>query len=269
MRSRTKVLLLLALVVSLFLVSVGTALAQAPTPTPTSTPTPTPTSTPPSTPSPTPTPTATPTRTPTPTATSTPTPTPELRGFSGTVKAPLTANSFVLTTKTGDVTINVNLQTKYKAPGVKDAIFANTVKVGVRVAVLVNASNLALHVNLIPGKPVHVQRVGTVDTYVAGTSITVKGKKGELSTFLVTGATTIKFKKGATVIIKGVQVHVVARRDPATDQFTAREIQVFGPKGKPEGAGKPEAQVTPTTTPTITPTVEAEGGPGRGRGRDR
>ncbi len=165
-------------------------------------------------------------------------------GYEGTIKSivspALTSTSFVLTPKKGgDITINVNAQTKYKVPGLKDATLSNF-KVGDRVSVLVvelNSGLMALKVHLIPGKPIHVQRVGTIEAYVVPTatstpgSITIRDKKGDLSTFVVTSDTKIKFKHGATEVTQGYRATVVARRDPATDQFTAKEILVFGPKG--------------------------------------
>jgi hypothetical protein len=156
--------------------------------------------------------------------------------FVGTIKSKA-ADSFVVTTKKGDVTIKVNSDTKYKVPGVKDATFANfkvTDKVAVLAVEVTTGSvvdNLALHVNLIPGKPTHVHRVGTIEAYQANTSITLKDKKGESSTFIITSDTKISFKKGATEPPKvGDRATVIARRDPATDQFTAKAILVFGPK---------------------------------------
>ncbi|MBI4297778.1 MAG: hypothetical protein HY676_04535 [Chloroflexi bacterium] len=151
--------------------------------------------------------------------------------FVGTIKSKASA-SFVVTTKQGDATVNVNAQTKYNVPGVKNATLANF-KEGDKVAVLAvetSSGNLVLHVVLIPGKPTFIHRVGTVDAYVAGTSITLKDKKGELSTFIVTADTKIVLKRGATAVSIGEQAIVVARRNPATDQFTAMSILVFGAK---------------------------------------
>jgi hypothetical protein len=164
------------------------------------------------------------------------------------------------------VTIKLDSKTKYKLPGVKDATLA-ILRVGERAAALVDAKDLALHVHLIPGKPVQAHRVGTVEKYEAGKSITLKDKKGDTSRFVVNKDTKIRFKKGVSEVKVGSRATVVARRDPASDQFTAATIQVSAvkPNGKPEGAGKPQAQATPTAT--TTPAAAAEGTPGRGRGR--
>jgi hypothetical protein len=169
--------------------------------------------------------------------------------FEGTIKSMTSASFVVSTKKSGDVTINVNPETKYKVPTVKNATLANF-KAGNRVAVLateVAAGKLAVHVNLIPGKPVSVQRVGTVAAYEASKSITLKDKKGSLSVFVVTSDTKIQLKRGATEVKIGEQAHVLARRDPASDQFTAKAILVFGAKGsqKPEKTEKPEKPEKP------------------------
>ncbi len=78
----------------------------------------------------------------------------EQEALVGTIKS-LGTSSFVLTTKKqGDVTVNVDSSTIYRVPGVAAATLANFT-VGDRIAVLAsqaNGGNLALHVNLIPGK---------------------------------------------------------------------------------------------------------------------
>jgi hypothetical protein len=148
------------------------------------------------------------------------------------------SSMFKITTKKQvDVPVTVNDETKYKVPGVKEASLANF-NVGDRVAVLAAeitpGTYTALHVNLIPGKPVSVQRVGTVSVYVAGASITITGKKVDASTFVVNSNTKIVGKKGAPdTVAVGDRVTVTASRDPATDTYTAKTIMVFGVKGKP------------------------------------
>ncbi len=168
---------------------------------------------------------------------------PEFRGFKGAI-ASVSPNgtSLVLTTKAhGDVTIQLTAQTKYKAPGLPNATLA-VFEAGKRAAFLVDANGVALHAYLIPG-PLHVQRGGTVTVggYVAGTSITLASKQGDLSTFVITGVTQVQFKQGTTAVNDGSHVLVIAQRDPATDRLTAKAILVFAgsPKGPPDGAGGP------------------------------
>lgn len=157
-------------------------------------------------------------------------------GFHGTLKS-IGAGSIVVTVKKegkdSDVTFTVNGDTKYKVPTVKDATLANF-HAGEHVNILAvdnNGSWVALQVHMIPSKPVHVQRVGTVEAYTAGSSITIKGKHGETSTFALNAETKIKMKKGAGEVKVGERVVVVARRNPATDELVVREILVFGAKG--------------------------------------
>ena len=151
----------------------------------------------------------------------------------------MSGDSFALTTKDGDVTITVNNRTKYKVPGVENATLQNF-SIGDRVAILAvevttasGVDNVALHVALIPGRPVFIHRVGIIESYQAGVSITLRDKKGESSTFVVTNETKIVFKKGASNNTEpkvGDRATVIARRDPAADQFTARAIIIFGAK---------------------------------------
>ena len=170
-----------------------------------------------------------------------------------TVNGSVISGSFVLTLKgkdgevTSPMTIKVNEATKFKVPGdknVKLSNYTNTFKDGSRVAVLakkVGSDYFALHMHLIPGKPVHAHRVGTVtgclpDCTKALTStpplasFTLEDKKGEASTFVVNKDTKITYRKGATAVTVGERAAVVARRDPGTDQFTARHIVVFATK---------------------------------------
>jgi hypothetical protein len=153
-----------------------------------------------------------------------------------TINSPSTIK--IITKKQVDVLITVNNETKYKVPGVKDATLSKNFKNGDEVAVLAVESMpgtyLALYVNLIPGKPVSVQRVGTISDYEAGVSIEITGKKGDVSTFNITSDTKILYKRGAKAgEEEGKQATVIASRDPATDQYTAKSILVFGSKGKP------------------------------------
>jgi len=69
--------------------------------------------------------------------------------------------SFVLSTKhQGNATVTIDANTKYNIPSVSNATFANF-KAGDRVAVVVwqsTSGNLAIHVNLIPGKALGIAK---------------------------------------------------------------------------------------------------------------
>ncbi len=156
------------------------------------------------------------------------------------VSSNITANQnwFTVTPQKGtSVQITVNAQTKYKVPGVKDATLANFMN-GDKVAVLTvqsNGGNLALQVVMIPGKPAFEQREGTVTAYTAANgstngSITITNKKGDVISFVVTPDTQILVKLGATAVNVGDRAVVTARRVPATNTFTAKNILDFGTK---------------------------------------
>lgn len=143
-------------------------------------------------------------------------------------------DSFNVTTKKGDVAITVNCATKYKVPGANNATFDNF-NVGDKVAVLAIevtpgsvVENLALYVRLIPAEPIHILRVGTIESYEAGSNITLQNRTGGISTFIVTGDTRIILLLRATEVTVGERAIVIARRDPATGQFTAGIIVVLG-----------------------------------------
>jgi hypothetical protein len=177
----------------------------------------------------------------------------------GVVKS-LAAHSFVLTTKhNGDVTVLVTGQTRFHIPTLKKATFADLEK-GDRVAVNGAPGRTgftAKQVVVAPRKPAIQHRVGVVTAYTPGVSITIKlgrgdddaddarnardvnaarGAKraaGDLVTFKLTGKTVIRGPKGVTTVAVGNRVTVVARRDPATDTFTASAIVVHPPKSEP------------------------------------
>lgn len=161
-------------------------------------------------------------------------------GYVGTIKS-ISASNLVLTTKkSDDVTLNISFETKYRVPGLKDATQADF-KVGDRVDVLgaelKSGGVLALHIHKVPGKPMNVLRTGTIDSYTAGSSITLKNKKGETSTFVINSDTKIRFMRGATEVKVGEKATVAARRDPASDQYVAKQILVAG-ESKAQGPKK-------------------------------
>jgi hypothetical protein len=81
----------------------------------------------------------------------------------------------------------------------------------------------AKKVGIIPGKPTVQHRVGTVDKYDAGKSITIKTVQGTTETFTITAETDIR---GKTNIAPGDRVTIVSRREPGSRDFKARAIVV-------------------------------------------
>ena len=155
--------------------------------------------------------------------------------FEGAIKS-INGNTLIVTTKKGDETFDVNLDTQYKVPGVSNAALSNFSagnKVNVSTTeVTTNGTTvqIAQRMNLIPAKPEKTIRTGTVTAYTAGASITIQDKKGNSSTFAITADTKISYKKGATAIATGDRVTISASRNPSDSQFTAKSIRDFGVK---------------------------------------
>lgn len=153
----------------------------------------------------------------------------------------------------------VNETTVFKIPGVKNATLAN-VNVGVQAAVsaVQDPATLVLtakSVHVIPGKPVHVHRVGRVTAYTAGVSITIEAK-GELFTFLLTPNTKILPKDRANLLKVGSWVTIISRRDVTGGALTAQGVVVHPEKFAvtETPTETPVVTETPTETPTEAPT---------------
>lgn len=153
----------------------------------------------------------------------------------------------------------VDATTVFKIPGVKNASLAN-VNVGVQAAVsaVKDPTTLVLtakSVHIIPGKPVHVHRVGRVTAYTAGVSITIEAK-GELFTFLLTPETKILPKDRALLLKVGSWVTIISRRDVTGGALTAQGVVVHPDKFAvtETPTETPVVTETPTEAPTETPT---------------
>lgn len=152
------------------------------------------------------------------------------RGIKGTLSAK-SSDSITVGTKSGTIEIEVNDQTKYKVPGKKDATL-DDIPVDSTVAVRVSrtvSETTALAVHLIPGKPQRVHRVGEVSA-LTDTSITVKNKKGEESTFSLIHET--KYLPAGEKPKVGDVVTVVASRIPSEPNWTAKAVVIHQKKEK-------------------------------------
>lgn len=87
-------------------------------------------------------------------------------------------------------------------------------------------SYLALKVQVIPGKPERIHRVGVVINYQEGVSITIQAKDMQLYTFLLTETTKILPKDRVDELQVGVWVTIISRRDPTGGPLTAQGIVV-------------------------------------------
>jgi len=160
----------------------------------------------------------------------------------------------------GSKTFAVTSGTRIHIPTLgRDATLAD-LHTGVQALVQVleaDASNTAIFINVVPGKPEPVHRVGIVTAYTPGASITVQDKKGGSSTFVLTPDTKILPKDRASQLGVGSLVTIISRRDPTGGPLTAQGIVVHPPKGteEPEGTEEHETEQPETDEPEITATV--------------
>jgi hypothetical protein len=179
--------------------------------------------------------------------------------YRGSVAA-VGANSLTLSLAGGgSKTFAIAASTRIRIPTLAgDATLAD-VHIGVQALVQVlknDASLTALFVNVVPGKPEVVHRVGIVTAYTPGVSITILDHTGSgSSTFLITPDTKILPKERANELGIGSRVTIISRRDVTGGPLTAQGIVVH-----PQAATEPAATetsaatATPTATQTSTPT---------------
>lgn len=145
------------------------------------------------------------------------------------------------------ITISLSPETVVKIPTKHDATLTD-LKVGMKVtvkALRVDDVLTAKKINLIPGKPTKVYKVGVVTDYQPGFSITIQAKNTSLYTFLVTADTMILPADLADKLVVGAVVTIIAPRDVTSLDRTAKAIVIHLPDPEPE----------PTEEPTAEPTV--------------
>jgi hypothetical protein len=149
--------------------------------------------------------------------------------FRGTI-ATVSASSLAITLADGSSKVFIlDDATIIRIPTLGKAGTATDLKVGmmVNVSALRNAGDLtALTVQLVPGKPAPVRRVGTVTAYTAGASISIQAQDGKTYTFLLTSATRILPDGLADKLAVGARVTVISPRDVAGGTQTATGIVV-------------------------------------------
>lgn len=197
--------------------------------------------------------------------------------FRGTVKEVGDA-SFILTVGSTDMTFMVDEKTQFKIPTLgRNALLAD-LNVGVQASVRAvelapetevspeaapaveappAASMLALSVQVIPGKPVKIHRVGIVTAYTAGVTITIQAKDAQQYTFLLSETTKILPAERAADLKVGSFVTIISRRDVTGGPLSAQGIVVH-----PAVPGGQEGEnVNPPTDITLTPSTVAENAP--------
>jgi hypothetical protein len=182
------------------------------------------------------------------------------------------ASSFVLDVGGTLITFMVNNETQIKIPTLGKSADLSMLNVGVKASVQavemvaeppaegeavvqqeeLTTEYLALMVQVIPGKPVRIHRVGVVVNYQPGVSITIQAKDMQLYTFLLTETTKILPLERQADLQVGVWVTIISRRDPTGGPLTAQGI-VIHPKA--------EEDVTEPTDITLAPASVNEGLP--------
>jgi hypothetical protein len=156
--------------------------------------------------------------------------------FKGTLDS-ISASSMTLALEDGTkVTLALGAGTRIHVPGVKN-ITPDQVVTGSRAMVLARpdaAGNLtAEKVQVIPGKPAKLHRVGLVTALSAG-SISIQDKFGTVTTFVLNQDAKILPPKRAASLALGSRVTIIARRDPSGGPLTAKGVVVHPIKGAGE-----------------------------------
>lgn len=116
--------------------------------------------------------------------------------------------------------------TRIKVPTLASNATLADVKTGVQALVQADGSMTALRVNVIPGKPAIVHRVGTVTAYAAGSSITIQDKDGNTFSFAIDANTKVLPQDRAAQLAIGSRVTIISRRDVTGGALTAQGIVV-------------------------------------------
>lgn len=157
----------------------------------------------------------------------------------------------------------IDNNTQIKIPSLGNSASAVNLLVGQKVNIRATADDsgalIALSINVIPGKPVKVHRVGTVTEYIPGVSITITNKDGIISTFLLTDQTKILPVERANSLAIGSLVTIICPRDVTGGPLTALGIVIHPSLVEPaeEETGTETVSSTPTetATETLTPTI--------------
>lgn len=171
--------------------------------------------------------------------------------YLGTIKAVESATLIVQVDEGEDKVFSITEDTRVKIPSLKDALPVN-LPVGGHVFVqclkLSDDSLLALSINLIPGKPQPVHRVGVVTEYLPEKSISIEDTRdGTVYKFIITEQTKLLPDDRTFQISVGSSVTIISPRDTTGGPLTADGIVVH-----PDIHTTETQTVTPTPTPTLT-----------------
>ena len=156
-------------------------------------------------------------------------------------------------------------QTKLKAPGgPKKTPALADLKAGI--GLLVQAAQsaegqfTALMIHIVPGKPAKAHHVGTVTAYAPGESITIEGKDGVTTTYLITADAKLLPAGYAGEIAVGKQVTIIAPRNVNPGETLTASGVVLHTEDEAEdgddstGALEATKAPKPTKEPKVTPT---------------
>ena len=156
----------------------------------------------------------------------------KVKNFKGTITG-IDGSGLTLTLKDGSViALVINENTNIKIPTLKNATIEG---INLESQAVVQARGddtgalVAKKIQVIPGKPTKIHRVGVVTEYTPGTSITIQGKDGS-SSFTLGTDTKILPKKIAGSLAVGDKVTIISRRNPAGGDLAAQGVVIHGGK---------------------------------------
>ncbi|MEN6480869.1 MAG: hypothetical protein ABFD29_01645 [Anaerolineaceae bacterium] len=153
----------------------------------------------------------------------------------------------------------VNDKTRVKIPTVKGATVAE-INLGVNATIHAyhgEEENLvAESIQIVPGKPLKIHRVGVVTAYTEAESITIQAKDGELYTFALSSGTKILPLSRIDQLGVGTKVTIISRRDPTGGALAAQGIVIHPEIMDGSETEEPGETIEPSETPEETEPVE-------------
>jgi hypothetical protein len=155
----------------------------------------------------------------------------KVQNFKGIVTAK-SGSELTLTLKDGSVvTLGLNEDTKVKIPSMKNVTLED-IPLESQTAVQARADQtgalVARKIQVIPGKPTKIHRVGVVTAYTPGNSITIQAKDGGTTQFSLNADTKILPKKRAESLAVGDSVTIISRRNLTGGTPAAQGVVIHG-----------------------------------------
>jgi len=149
--------------------------------------------------------------------------------YTGSIQV-VSATSLVLVLREGSTqSFVLDSNTIVKVPTLGQSASVSDLHAGQKVGVHTvdnNGSLIARVIQVIPGKPVFMQRVGVVTAYTAGLSITITAEDGNAYTFAITSATRMLPSGPDRLLQVGSRVTIIMPRDVTGGIPTAAGIVV-------------------------------------------